>query len=118
MFRIIICGGRDFSNYPLLRNKCIYFLSKKRKEDIVIICGKANGADTLGEKFAKENNYKIEYFPANWEKYGKSAGFIRNKEMIDIADAVIAFWNGESKGTENTISLAKEKNIPLRIVYY
>ena len=50
--------------------------------------------------------------PADWDKYGKSAGFIRNKEMVDIADAAIIFWDGDSKGTKDTIERVQNKGIP------
>ena len=118
MFKVIIAGGRDFHDYELLENKCDYYLSNLDTNVIVIVSGMALGADTLGEKYAKRRGYKIDYYPANWDKYGKSAGFIRNKEMVDIASAAICFWDGKSKGTKHTIDLCKEKGIPVKIVYY
>ena len=118
MFKVIIAGGRDFHDYELLENKCDYYLSNLDTDNIVIVSGMALGADTLGEKYAKRRGYKIDYHPANWNKYGKSAGFIRNKEMVDIASAAICFWDGKSKGTKHTIDLCKEKGIPIKIVKY
>lgn len=110
MLRIIIAGGRDFSNYDLLKETVNRFLSDYNDEPC-IICGKAKGADTLGEKFAKEHGYKIRYFPADWGTYGKAAGFVRNIEMAENADALIAFWNGKSSGTKHMIETAKKNNL-------
>ena len=117
MFNVIIAGGRDFNDYELLKKKCDYYLQFV-EDNICIISGAARGADTLGEKYAKERGYKIDSHPADWDKYGKKAGYIRNKEMVDIASAAICFWDGQSKGTKHTIDLCKEKNIPIKIVKY
>lgn len=110
MLRIIIAGGRDFSNYNLLKETVNKFLSNYNDEPC-IICGKAKGADTLGEKFAKEQGYKIRYFPADWGTYGKAAGFVRNIEMAENADVLIAFWDGKSFGTKHMIETAKKNNL-------
>lgn len=120
MFKVIIAGGRDFNNYELLSQKCDKYLRNKIwfDECIVIISGHAKGADSLGEKYAKEKGFILDINPPEWDKYGKSAGFKRNKTMVDKADAAICFWDGKSKGTKNTIDLCKEKGIPVRIVYY
>lgn len=118
-FKVIIAGGRDFNDYELLKKKCDYYLSNiDNRVDIVIISGAARGADSLGEQYAKERGYKIESHPANWDKYGKSAGYKRNKEMVYIASGAICFWDGKSKGTKHTIDLCKEKGIPVKIVKY
>ena len=117
-FKVIIAGGRDFNNYELLKEKCDYYLSHLDTCNIVIISGHARGADTLGEKYAKEKGYEIESHPADWNKYGKSAGYKRNVEMADVASAAICFWNGKSKGTKHMIDIAKEKGIPVKVVRY
>ena len=105
-FKVIIAGGRNFNDYELLKRKCDYYLSNiNNGVNIVIISGCAIGADTLGEKYATEKNYYLEKHPADWDKYGKSAGYRRNKEMVDIASAAICFWDGKSKGTKHTIDL-------------
>ena len=117
-FKVIIAGGRDFNNYELLKAKCDYYLSNLDKADVVIVSGAARGADKLGEQYAKERGYKIDSHRADWDKYGKSAGYRRNKEMVDIASAAICFWDGKSKGTKHTIDLCKEKGIPYKIVKY
>lgn len=117
-FKVIIAGGRDFNDYELLKKKCDYYLSNLDRADVVIVSGAARGADKLGEQYAKERGYKIDSHPADWDKYGKSAGYRRNKEMVDIASAAICFWDGKSKGTKHTIDLCKEKGIPCKIVKY
>lgn len=119
MFKVVIAGGRDYINYPLLRNKCLYYLKDKIENDkVVIVSGNAKGADQLGEKFAEEFNLEIELHPADWDGLGRSAGYIRNEEMIKVADAVICFWDGESRGTGHMIAITQKANKPLRIVYY
>ena len=119
IFRIIIAGGRDFTNYSLLKEKIDNIISDKRKtHQIYIVSGKARGADSLGEKYANENGLNIMEFPADWDKHGRSAGYKRNLEMAENADALIAFWDGESQGTKHMIDIAKEKNLPTRIIRY
>ena len=119
IFRIIIAGGRDFNDYNLLKEKIDNIISDKRKtHQIYIVSGKARGADSLGEKYANENGLNIMEFPADWDKHGKSAGYKRNLEMAENADALIAFWDGESRGTKHMIDIAKEKNLLTRIIRY
>lgn len=118
-FKVIIAGCRDFSNYELLKKKCLDYLSNKlQNSEVIIISGHAPGADCLGERFAKESNLQLIIKPAEWEKYGRSAGPKRNEEMASIADALIAFWDGKSKGTANMIKTAKRKNLFVRVVLY
>ena len=113
--RVIIAGSRDFNNYELLYNKCENILYNIKSVEIV--SGGAKGADSLGEKYAKEKGYKIKQFTADWNSLGKSAGYIRNKEMAEYADALIAFWDGESKGTKHMINLANKNKLKVRVIY-
>jgi hypothetical protein len=114
--KVIIAGGRSFSDYNLLREVCDHML--QNQVEVEIVSGKARGADSLGEKYAKEKNYTIKEFPADWEKYKKSAGYIRNKEMAEYADAAIVFWDGKSKGSKHMIELSQEYNLKLKVVNY
>jgi hypothetical protein len=111
--RIIIAGSRSFNDYEYLKATLLSIINNK--DNILIISGTANGADKLGEKFAKEFNLALKQFPANWNLYGKQAGNIRNKEMLDFAikekAILVAFWDGKSTGTKNMIQIAKQKNI-------
>ena len=117
MFRVIIAGGRDFNDYSLLQQHVDRWLSRVTDE-IAIVSGGARGADVLGERYANERGLAINIYPADWNRYGKGAGFIRNKEMAQNADALIAFWDGRSPGTKNMIELAKQHNLLWKVVYY
>ena len=114
--KVIIAGSRDFDDYELLRKYCDFYLQSQT--EIEIVSGTARGADQLGERYAKERGYPVKQFPADWDKHGRSAGYIRNEEMAKYGDALIAFWNGMSKGTEHMINLAKQYNLKIRICNY
>ncbi len=119
-FKVIIAGGRDFKNYNQLKNYCDKVLRSKIEEgyEIKIVSGTANGADKLGERYAKERVYEVLRFPADWNTYGKRAGYMRNKQMAENSDACVCFWDGISRGTKWMIEIAKEKQLPLRVVRY
>lgn len=117
MFRVIIAGGRDFNNYPGLVRVMDKLLSNINDE-IVVVCGKARGADSLGEKYAKERGYAVRYFPADWDMNGRSAGYIRNEEMAQNADALVAFWDGKSRGTQHMIQTAHKYKLSVRVKLY
>ena len=86
--------------------------------NVEIVCGKANGADEYGEQYGKSMGYSIKYFPANWSIHGKSAGYRRNEQMAEYADACICFWDKESKGTKHMIDLARQYKLTLAVVNY
>lgn len=117
MFRVIIAGSRDFQDYPLLVSTMDRLLANV-KEDVVVVCGKARGADSLGEQYARERGYQILEYPADWKTYGKAAGCIRNEEMAKNADALVAFWDGKSCGTENMIQLGYRYKLKVRVKIY
>ena len=118
-FKVIIAGGRDFVDYNLLREKVNNILVDKRlTHKIVIVSGCARGADTFGMRYASENIFDVDEYPADWNKYGKKAGYMRNVEMAENADALIAFWDGKSKGTKHMIDIATERNLPIRVIRY
>jgi hypothetical protein len=108
--RILVCGGRDYNDDEMVRKVLLQYFSK----DLTIIQGEARGADYLAKMWAK--NYGVEYesYPADWDKYGKRAGFIRNGQMLTEGkpDLVIAFPGG--KGTEMMIMLAEKAGVPVR----
>ena len=119
LYRVIIAGSRDFDDYVMLCEHCDRLLSQKvATHQIVIISGEARGADTLGERYAHERGYAVEKYPADWKRDGKAAGPIRNAQMAKVADALIAFWDGNSRGTQNMIDLAKLKPLPFRVVRF
>ena len=113
-YRLVVAGSRDFNDYTLLSAELDKLLAGKT--NITIVSGTARGADRLGERYAAEHNLRIERFPAEWEKYHKGAGPIRNMMMVQSADAVIVFWDNESSGTKNIIECARKQDIPYRIV--
>lgn len=114
--KVIIAGSRNFNDYQLLKDKCDYLLSKTKC--IEIVSGTAKGADLLGERYARENKYKLHKFPADWNLHGKKAGVIRNKEMAMFADALIAFWDGKSRGAKNMIEEAKSRGLKVKVFYF
>ena len=118
---VIIAGSREFDDYALLRDVCDRVLENKVADGykITIISGHAKGADTLGEQYASERGYDIKIFPADWDKFGKRAGYLRNKKMAEIGNVLIAFFaiGAESKGTQNMVNIAKEKNLMVREIY-
>lgn len=114
MFRVIVAGSRSFDDYAILEETLDY-LFQNITDNIQIVCGKARGADTLGEQYAHDRGYDIRYFPADWDHYGKSAGYRRNELMAQNADALVAFWDGESRGTKHMIDLAKKYHLKVRI---
>lgn len=118
-FKVIIAGTRDFNNYDLLAAHADKMLSiKKLDHRIVIISGGARGADKLGERYARERGYDLEVYPAKWEEYGKKAGYLRNRQMANNANALIAFWDGKSRGTNHMINTAKYLNLQVSVVLY
>ena len=116
--RIVVAGCRNYKNYNEAKEYiglCIKNI--KVNYTLVFMSGGCRGADSLGERYAKENGFKTEYYPARWDKYGKSAGPKRNKQMAEIADYVICFWDGKSKGTKSMIEYTEKFNKPIRIKY-
>lgn len=114
MTKLAIVGGRDFDNYSLLKEE----INELKLNISLIISGGALGADKLGEKYADTHNIPTQIYYPNWKEYGKRAGAIRNKLIVENSDYIIAFWNGISKGTKITIDLAKKCNKKLKIIYY
>ena len=119
MFRVIIAGTRYFNDYALLCEYADKVLARKRAEgEIVIVSGHCRGADLLGERYARERGYKIAVFEAQWNQYVVSAGVRRNRQMAENADDLIAFWDGESRGTKNMIEEATALNLAVRVKLY
>jgi hypothetical protein len=93
MIRVIIAGSRNFNDYKLLRSKLDFLLQNYNLNDIEIVSGTAKGADQLGEMYAKEKGISVKRFPADWDKFGKSAGVMRNKQMAEYATHSVCFWD-------------------------
>lgn len=120
MIKVIIAGTRNFDNYELLKQKMDKILAARvrNNEEIIIVSGTARGADKLGERYARERGYTIKRFPADWDKNGKRAGYIRNEEMAKYADACVCFWDEASRGTKHMIDLATRYKLALRVIKY
>ena len=117
-FKLIVAGGRDFDDYELLSNSINYLAHNIYKDkEVSIVSGMARGADNLGYTFAVSHNVKRYMFPADWS-LGKSAGYIRNKQMGDFSDGLLAFHDGTSRGTKHMIDYMLSLNKPTHIVKY
>lgn len=109
--RTIIAGSRTYDDYDLLKQ-----VIKESGFDItVVISGTAGGVDRMGEQYAKDNNLPLERFPADWNKYGKRAGYLRNRQMAEHADALIAIHQDNSKGTANMIEEANKLKLKVYV---
>ncbi len=103
--KIAIVGSRDYPNEKQVR-EFVQALSV----NTAVISGGARGVDSWALNEAMNRNLEVLVFPANWEKHGKAAGMIRNRDIVKTANVVVAFWDGKSRGTANTIALAIEAN--------
>ena len=113
---IAIVGSRDFKNFDFLEKT---ILENYKIENITeLISGGSIGADTLAEQFAIKHSIPMSIFTPDWDLYGKSAGYKRNIQIIDMSDEVIAFWDGISKGTKHSIDLANKDKKKLMIVKF
>lgn len=111
--KLAIVGSRTFNDYDLL----VKFIGKHydTSEITAIISGAARGADSLGMRYAIDNGYEFIEFPAEWKKYGKRAGFIRNVDIIKNCDECVCFWDGQSHGTKHDIELCEKMNKPYKV---
>ena len=110
--KTIVAGGREFNDYEYL-NRVL------QAHDItMIVSGTARGADRLGEMWADNNNVPVKKHPADWNKHGKSAGYIRNSEMAKCSEALVAFWDGKSRGTKHMIDLATKEGLVVTVYDY
>ena len=118
---LLICGTRTFADYPLLCAKLDALTANYSAVEVVSGC--ARGADTLGEQWAAERGHSVKRFPADWKTHGKRAGYLRNQEMAAYLGTVspcgvVAFWDGESRGTKHMIDIAREAGLSVRVVNY
>lgn len=110
--KVAVVGSRGFSDYKLLSE------TLDKIKITLIVSGSAKGADTLGEQYAKENNIPTKIFPPDWEKHGKAAGFIRNTDIINEAELVVAFWDNSSKGTKDSIQKAEKAGKKILVITF
>ncbi|MBQ2991677.1 MAG: DUF2493 domain-containing protein [Clostridia bacterium] len=108
MFKLIVAGSRYFKDYERMEKELDYFLSKREKDEIEIVSGGCpTGADAFAERYARSRGLALQVFPANWRRWGKMAGPLRNRHMAEYADALIVYWDGKSSGTANMIKEAE-----------
>ena len=120
-YKVIVADGRDFADYAYLKEKLdevFASLGDLDSHPIEIISGMAKGADTLGIRYAEEHKLTMVLSPANWKKYHRMAGILRNMNMLVTATHLVAFWDGKSHGTKHMIEIAKAKGIPVWIFDY
>ena len=117
MFKVIVAGSRTFDDFVLMRQKLDSILSRKG-DQVEIVSGGARGADALGYEYAHFRQYTVTVMKAKWDVHGKKAGYLRNVDMAKYADALVAFWDGKSKGTGHMIDIAKKKGMPIRVINY
>lgn len=118
MFTLLVAGSRSYENYE----EFVVIMDKvlAKQEEVQIICGGARGADHMAEVYAATRHIPIKVFPADWKKYGKSAGYRRNEEMHKFLSrfknrGCILFWDMQSPGTKHNIPLCEAARTPLRI---
>lgn len=111
--RVIIAGSREIIDYGIVMDSI--FNSGFINSLSEIVSGGARGVDRLGEKCAQELGIPVKVFKADWDRYGKGAGHIRNEQMANYANALIAVWDGKSKGTKNMIDCAKRLGLKVHI---
>ena len=112
--KLAIVGSRSFKDTLLLES----ILDRHKDKVSMVVSGGAIGADTMGEHWAISNKIPVKIFKPEWEKYGKSAGMRRNELIIKECDICIAFWDGKSKGTKNSIFICEKLNKKVVIIKY
>ena len=111
--KIIVAGSRGYTDKEKVFRilDVLYGLNP----NIEIVSGLARGPDMFGKEWADKKGVKVHPFPADWNKYGKRAGYLRNEQMAEFSDILIAFWDGVSKGTQHMIKLAKKHGLKIKI---
>lgn len=118
-FKLIVAGGRDFNDYELMHDKLFELAETVYRDKLVsIVSGMAKGADIMAYHIAVRENAAVYKFPANWDKYGKGAGYRRNEDMARFADGLLAFHDGVSKGTANMIQIMQRLSKAVHVVKY
>lgn len=117
--KLIVAGGRDFTDSSVMISELTKLVQNGNIPDCPeLVCGMARGADMLAYSLWANNRMPIHNFPADWNKHGKSAGYIRNAAMGEFADAAVCFWDGNSRGTKHMIYIMERQNKPVYVVRY
>lgn len=117
--KVIIAGGRDFTK-PVKVDMAMgdVYGHDVLYDNLEVVCGGARGADTEGQGWAERHGVDVKMFPADWDKHGRAAGPIRNSQMGDYADVLVAFWDEKSKGTAHMIKDARKKGLRVYVFNY
>lgn len=128
MVGVMVCGSRTITDVKWVETQIVNYLKEVYADqekrfgqgdmDFIIIQGLARGVDMIAKEWADKHNLGTWDFPAEWDKYGRSAGFRRNVEMVDRCDYCLILWDGQSKGTKHDIDLCISKNKPYKVVIY
>jgi hypothetical protein len=111
--KVIVAGSRKINDFRLVKEAIEY--ATQRIKPTEIVSGDARGVDCLGAHWAENEGIPVQRFRAHWHLHGKRAGYLRNEEMADYADALVAIWDGQSPGTKHMIDLAKEKGLKVYV---
>lgn len=120
-FYLLVAGSRGFNDYQLFTERLDYLLQNQLDKEIHIVSGGARGADKMAEWYAKKRGYQMHVFPAEWDRFGKSAGYRRNEQMHKFISqfpkrGCVCFWDGSSRGTQHNFQLCQTYGTPLRKV--
>ena len=116
MLRVIVAGGREFNQ----KTRLFKYLDQYHEKTPItsVVCGMARGADSIGKEWAESRGVAVNKFPADWDNLGKKAGPLRNIDMANNADALIAVWDGKSSGTKHMINTARGKGLLVTVLNY
>jgi hypothetical protein len=109
--KVIIAGSRGITSYSVVEAA----VAASGFPVTEVVSGGARGVDELGEWYATQRGFPIKRFPANWGQFGRAAGPVRNETMAKYADALVAVWDGESRGTADMINKAKLRNLKIHV---
>jgi len=109
--KTIIAGGRTITDYSLVLSA----IGESEFEITEVVSGMAPGVDTLAIQYSREHNLPLKEFHADWNQYRRAAGPIRNREMAEYGEALIAIWDGESRGTKNMIEEATKRGLKVYV---
>jgi hypothetical protein len=114
--KLAVVGSRSIQNFRFVGCILDGIVAAMGYSEVTLISGAAAGVDSLAAKWARKRGFEVIEFPADWEAHGRSAGFIRNRDIVESADGVVAIWDGISKGTANSISLAKKRENLIAVI--
>ena len=116
--KLMVCGSRSIVDSTFVFEQIDALISEKgiNKDELILVDGGAKGVDTYAAYWANSNNVQIEWFRSDWAHYGRGAGIVRNKLMVEACDFCLILWDGVSKGTKNDIDLCKKLSKEYKVV--